>query len=406
MKQRLKWIAFCVMVLAVVVFAAFALGYRLDMLPDVSHPVQPTQTTAPRETFASVEVRDYLADDATVRPVGRTLFYDDVRWFSMSGCGVEFSCVAEWAEVTLTVAQSYAVAYNHRPRVAVFVNGTMTDEATLDQEFTTIRLDLSSVEGEAVVKVIKLTESMYSCAGVSGIRVCSASSVAPTLQPDMLLEFIGDSITAGYGLDAPNEWGQFSTRTENYMGTYAYLTGQALGAESYAIAFSGYGVLSAFTDNGVIRPDYVLSKRYDKTLTTLILPPEVSDVWTFERPKPTMIVINLGTNDASYCYTADRRAAFVQAYVELLRLVRGYNPGVPIICVLGDMNNSMFPYIEQAVAQFRSETDDTMVTTATLSFEMERLGATTNGHPNRDSNELAAETLTRFLWQTALGAAQ
>ena len=84
--------------------------------------------------------------------------------------------------------------------------------------------------------------------------------------------------------------------------------------------------------------------------------------------------------------------------------MRGYNPGVPIICVLGDMNNSMFPYIEQAVAQFRSETDDTMVTTATLSFEMERLGATTNGHPNRDSNELAAETLTRFLWQTALGA--
>ena len=404
MKQRLKWIAFCVMVLAVVVFAAFALGYRLDMLPDVSHPVQPAQTTAPRETFASVEVRDYLADDATVRPVGRTLFYDDVRWFSMSGCGVEFSCVAEWAEVTLTVAQSYAVAYNHRPRVAVFVNGTMTDEATLDQEFTTIRLDLSSVEGEAVVKVIKLTESMYSCAGVSGIRVCSASSVAPTLQPDMLLEFIGDSITAGYGLDAPNEWGQFSTRTENYMGTYAYLTGQALGAESYAIAFSGYGVLSAFTDNGVIRPDYVLSKRYDKTLTTLILPPEVSDVWTFERPKPTMIVINLGTNDASYCYTAERRAAFTAAYAQLLSQVRENNPGVPIICVLGDMNNSMFPYIEQAVAQFRSETDDTMVTTATLSFEMERLGATTNGHPNRDSNELAAETLTRFLWQTALGA--
>ena len=65
MKQRLKWIAFCVMVLAVVVFAAFALGYRLDMLPDVSHPVQPAQTTAPRETFASVEVRDYLADDVS-----------------------------------------------------------------------------------------------------------------------------------------------------------------------------------------------------------------------------------------------------------------------------------------------------------------------------------------------------
>ena len=404
MKQRLKTVALCVLVFAVVVFAVFALTYRLDMLPDVSHPVQPAQTTASRVTFDSAEVRDYLADDATVRPVGRTLFYNDVRWFSMSGCGVEFSCVADWAEITLTVAQSYAVTYNHRPRVAVFVNGTLTNEETLDQEFTTVNLDLSAVEGEAVVKVIKLTESMYSCAGVSRIRVYSEHSVIPTPQPDMLLEFIGDSITAGYGLDAESEWGQFSTRTENYMGTYSYLAAQSLGAESYAIAFSGYGVLSAFSDNGVIRPDYVLSKRYDKTLTAMVLPQEVSDIWTFQQPKPTMIVINLGTNDASYCYTADRRAAFVRAYVELLRLVRGYNPGVPILCVLGDMNNSMFPYIEQAAAQFQEETGDNLVTTATLSFEMERLGSTTDGHPNRASNELAAETLTRFLWQTAFGA--
>lgn len=405
MKRRMKWALLCVLLLAVAVFAAFCITHAPDMLLDVSRSVQPPQTTAQRETFALAETRDYLADDATVRPVGRTLYYSDVRWFSLSGCGVEFSCVAEWAEITLTVAQSYAVAYNHRPRVALFVNGTLTNEETLDREYTTVHLDLSSVEGEAVIKVIKLTESMYSCAGVSGIRVYSACSVTPTPQPDMLLEYIGDSITAGYGLDAETAWGQFSTRTENYMGTYAYLTAQSLGAESYAVAYSGYGVLSAFTNNGVIRPDYVLSKRYDKTLTNLILPAEVSDVWNFVQPKPTMIVINLGTNDASYCYTADRRAAFTAAYVELLSLVREYNPGVPIICVLGDMNNAMYPYITQAVAQFCNETGDNLVACTSLTFEMERLGSTTNGHPNRASNALAAETLTRFLWQTALGTA-
>ena len=187
------------------------------------------------------------------------------------------------------------------------------------------------------------------------------------------------------------------------METYAYLTAQSLGAESYAIAFSGYGVLSAYTDNGVIRPDYVLSKRYDKTLTSLILPDGVSDTWTFKSPKPTLIVINLGTNDASYCYTADRRAAFVRAYVDLLVQVRGSNSGVPIVCVLGDMNQSMFPYVEQAVSQYRAETGDSLVSCTTLSFEMERLGSTTNGHPNVESNRVAAEALTRFLWQTSLG---
>ena len=401
MQRRIKWALLCILVLAVAAFAALCLTHSSDMLPDVSRFIRPEQTQ-PRETYAEKETRTYYAADTVVRPVGRTLWYDNVRWFSLSGCGAEFSCVADWAELTLTVAQSYAVAYNHRPRVAVFVNGELAEEQTLDDEYETILLDLSAVEGEAVIKVIKLTESMYSCVGLSEIRVYADAAVIPTRQPDMLLEFIGDSITAGYGLDADNPYGQFSTRTENYMGTYAYLTGEAIGAESYGVAYSGYGVLSAFTDNGVIRPDYVLSKCYNKTLTNLILPEGVSDEWTFLSPKPTMIIINLGTNDASYCYTAERRAAFVTAYRELLTLVRRDNPGVPIVCVLGDMNNSMFPYITQAALEYQVETGDNLVTCTSLTFEMERLGSTTNGHPNRASNELAAQALTSFLWQTAL----
>ena len=73
-KQRLKTIALCVMVLAVVVFAVFAVTYRLDMLPDVSHPVQPAQTTVPRTTYVEKQTRGYLPTDAVVRPVGRTLY--------------------------------------------------------------------------------------------------------------------------------------------------------------------------------------------------------------------------------------------------------------------------------------------------------------------------------------------
>ena len=402
MQRRIKWILFSVLILAVAVFAAVCLTRDVEMLQDVSRFFRPEQTTQPRETYSWKEEREYKATDDVVRPVGRTLYYDDVRWFSLSGCGAEFSCVADWVELTVSVANSYGVNYSHRPRIAVFVNGTLTNEEILDDAESTIRIDLSDVEGEAVVKLIKLTESMYSCVGLSSIRVYSDSAVIPTPQPDMLLEFIGDSITAGSGLDAESAYSTFSTRTENYMGTYAYLTGEALGAESYAVAYSGYGVLSAFTDNGVIRPDYVLSKRYGKTLTNLILPSDVSDDWDFVSPKPTMIIINLGTNDASYCYTFERRAAFVVAYRELLEQVRICNPGVPIICVLGDMNNSMFPYITQAVQEYYAETGDSLVTCTSLTFEMERLGSTTDGHPNRASNELAAQALTNFLWQTAL----
>ena len=405
MRQRFKWVLLCVLLLAVVVFAAFCLLQNSEMLLDVSHANRPAATTRVRETYADTAERTFLPDDGTVRPVGRTLFDGTTRWFSLSGCGAEFSCVADWADITLTVASSYAVGYNHRPRVAVFVNETLAADEILDNGETTIHLSLSSVAGEAVIKVVKLSESMYSCVGLSEIKVFSNAAVTPTPQPDLLVEFIGDSITAGYGLDAESEYETFSTRSENYLETYAHLTAQALGAESYAVAYSGYGVLSAFTNNGVIRPDLVLSKRYGKTLTNLILEDGLSDDWAFIKPKPTMIVINLGTNDASYCYTADRRAAFVRAYVELLQQVRSSNEGVPIICVLGDMNASMMPYIEEAVTIYRMETDDTLVSSTPLTFEMETRGSTIDGHPNRESNRIAAEALTEYLWQTAFGTA-
>ena len=408
MRQRIKWICLCVLLLAVAAFVALCFLHDGQTLTDVSRSGQQPQTlpstTVPRETYVEKTARTYLPNAQTVRPVGRTLYYDDVCWFSHSGCGVEFSCVADWVKVTLTVAQSYAVTYNHRPRVAVFVNGALAADEILDEENRTLELPLEDVQGEAVIKIIKLSESMYSCAGLRSIEVYGNAGVTPTRQPDMLLEFIGDSITAGYGLDAESEYGTFSTRTENYLGTFAYLTAQSLGAESYAVAYSGYGVLSAFTNNGVIRPDLVLSKCYDKTVTNLILPDDVSSIWPFVQPKPTMIVINLGTNDASYCYTADRRAAFVNAYRELLTLVRQNNPAVPIICVLGDMNAAMMPYIDQAVVEYRHDTGDYMVTSTPLTFEMETRGSTIDGHPNRASNQLAAETLTAFLWKTALGA--
>ncbi len=405
MRRHVKWILLCVLLLAVALFAAVSLLHDSEMLLDVSRSNRPAATTRVRETYPETAERTFLPNDGTVRPVGRTLFDGTTRWFSLSGCGVEFSCVAEWADITLTVASSYAVVYHHRPRVAVFVNGTPAADEILDDAETTIHVDLPSASEESVIRVIKLSESMYSCVGVSAVSVMSNAAVTPTPQPDMLLEFIGDSITAGYGLDAESEYSSFSTRTENYMETYAYLTAQALGAESYAVAYSGYGVLSAFTNNGVIRPDLVLSKRYGKTLTNLILEDGQSDDWTFEKPKPTQIVINLGTNDASYCYTAERRAAFVRAYVELLQQVRVSNEGVPIICVLGDMNAAMMPYIEKAVSDYRMETGDTLVISTPLTFQMETLGSTIDGHPNRDSNKLAAETLTAFLWQTSLGTA-
>ena len=61
-------------------------------------------------------------------------------------------------------------------------------------------------------------------------------------RPERKIEFIGNSITCGYGCesDDPNE--HFSNESENHYYTYAARTARALGAEYQAVCRSGIGI--------------------------------------------------------------------------------------------------------------------------------------------------------------------
>lgn len=64
---------------------------------------------------------------------------------------------------------------------------------------------------------------------------------APRL-PERKIEFIGNSITCGYGVESsdPNE--HFSDETENHYYTYAAITARNLKAQHVAVARSGIGI--------------------------------------------------------------------------------------------------------------------------------------------------------------------
>lgn len=325
-----------------------------------------------------------------VKQVGRTWFDGETVWFSMSGSGVSFLCDGDSVTVTCEVDGSYSVPYNHRPRILVLVNGETAADVVLENESENVTVDLSQVHGDAEVQVVKVSESMYSTVGVSRIVAYARGEICPAPQRALKIEFIGDSITAGYGLDEENPYGVFSTRTENFCETYAFLASQALSADCYAVAFSGYGVYTGFSSNGRAN-DYVIFNHYDSTLSNSAIAPD----WTFYDSENDIVVINLGTNDASYCSTESTVAAFESEYIRLLSLVRARNPGAYILCVLGDMNNSLYPAIERAAEEYSLESGDNLIKCATLSFDMGTYGSAIDGHPNKDSNRLAAETLIK-----------
>lgn len=336
-----------------------------------------------------------------VRPIGRTVLQNGVRWFSISGCGVEFRTGGDSVILHVVTANSNTVVSHHRPRVAVFVDGVLTNDLVLENENTEIQVALGG--GTRTVKLIKLSESMHSCVGLTGVTCVNATAPTPT-EEKLRIEFIGDSITAGYGLDEPNPNASFSTRTENFSETYAYLCASALGADCWGVAYSGYGVVSGFSSNASKNAGAVLSLYYDKALTNCTDVSDEAATWGFYENQPHYIVINLGTNDANtYCCTEARCQEFAEKYQELLSMVRSRNPGAYILCVLGDMNGKLYPYIEQAVQSYSATYGDAGVSSMYLPFYMDVYPPAISGHPSKESNFVAAQELTAVLWQKISG---
>ncbi|MBR2892474.1 MAG: GDSL family lipase, partial [Clostridia bacterium] len=173
---------------------------------------------------------------------------------------------------------------------------------------------------------------------------------------------------------------------------YAYMTAQNLNADYSVVAFSGYGVVSGFTSNGVRNQEATVEQYYDKS-AFLSYGREMP--WYFPDFESDIVVINLGTNDASYCSKSfQRRQMFINEYISLLRTVRGYNQNAYILCILGDMNNSLYSSIEKAVEQYKAETLDSAVEAMTVDFRMDINDIVIDGHPGYMSNIYAAGILS------------
>ena len=358
----------------------------------MNHVYYVTEYTGEKSEYDKEMILD--ASDVYVKPLGRTVYDSGVRWMSMSGSGIEFDCEGTSADIQLIAEKADSTLSNHSPRIAVYVNGYLVFDHCLENRETHVKIDLNSCGGRAVVRVIKLSESMYSYFGIGTITVVGKRPIVPTAQKQLKIEFIGDSITSGFGIDETDDSKSFSTQTENFSKTYAYLTAQALDADYSTVSYSGYGVYSGYSSGSRNEKDVIFGRYFNAIDNKKFGSENLSSEWNFNQYRPNLIVINLGTNDASYCRTQTTRAAFVEEYKRLLSIVREKNPNAYILCVLGDTNNSMFPYIEQAVSEFKSETGDRKADCETIEFKMGENDIVIAGHPGAKSNMLAASQLT------------
>ncbi len=190
----------------------------------------------------------------------------------------------------------------------------------------------------------------------------------PPALPERTIEFIGNSITCGYGNEA---------MTENHYLTYAQLTCRALDAYAHVVARSGIGVYRSYDGPKAGTPDNVMTTEYEYTNLY-----DRSEKWDFSRYQPQLVCINLGTNDLS---TNNYDVKLLKAaYKKFLKQVRSHNPQAKIV-YLNEVVDEAHKAGDNQVYRF-----DFIPQTGDIHF-----GA--SWHPSKWQHEKMAAELTAYL---------
>ena len=249
-------------------------------------------------------------------------------------------------------------------------------------------------KGKHSVQLFKLTDNTT----VTSFYGFELNQGARVLRPDPAakkkIEFYGNSITAGHGVDVPDGQGDSGAPEffNNYL-TYAALTARHYQAQYSCIARSGIGVMLSWFP--IIMPEM-----YDR-----LDPSNPDSKWDFSKYTPDVVVINLFQNDswlinnpaheqfkARFGTTRPDEPQIIKAYQDLVSKIRVKYPNAAIVCVLGSMDatqkGSPWPgYIETAVKNLA----DSKIYTHFFPYK------NTQGHPKVSEQKAMADDLIGFI---------
>jgi lysophospholipase L1-like esterase len=206
-------------------------------------------------------------------------------------------------------------------------------------------------------------------------------------RPDLKIEFYGDSITVGLGLDwTESVDNRANEYTNNYM-AYGSQTARNLNAQVHTQAVSGIGFVGGWGQMS--------------NIWNLTIPGDPHSTWDFKKWVPDVIVQNLGQNDQ--WESTPSAAAAIQGYVDyVLRYRSVYGPDVHIVLAIGSMaatkTGSPWPgYLQSAIDMLQKNYGDDKVTKCIFSFDGLKK------HPDRAAHIVMADQLTAHI-QSLLAA--
>ncbi|HEX5168456.1 MAG TPA: SGNH/GDSL hydrolase family protein [Cyclobacteriaceae bacterium] len=243
------------------------------------------------------------------------------------------------------------------------------------------------------IEIFKLTEEMFGKTKFRGFAI-TGELIPLENKRDHLIEYIGNSITCGYGNEGKNGQAKFSASTENHYLTYAAVTSRNFNARHLAVCKSGIGIYRNYDGppegNEDCMPNY-----YNRIFLY-----DEQPKYDF-KDKPDLVCINLGTNDFST--DGGDSALYVSHYITFIDSVQQYNGGADIICLLGPMLSGedlakVRHYVQQVVA-VANEKKTGKVHFFEMSQQTGDLGIGIDYHPTVEQHLKNATELTNFIVQ-------
>ncbi len=235
-------------------------------------------------------------------------------------------------------------------------------------------------DGEHEITIVRSSEALFKESAFVPFAFGQGTVQLPPIERPRRIEFIGDSITCGYGNEGPNATCPFAVpirreldeggrpivdpdgqpryiripETQNIYLAYGSIAARRLSADAVTLCHSGKGVVRNQVDEVGDVARTTMAEYYRRTLAT-----SGTSEWDFAKdvPEPQVVFISLGTNDFAHVEpdgvsTGIDLQAFQSGYRKFVDFVRSKRPTAHIFLALSPMVSETFP-LERARSSFR-----------------------------------------------------
>lgn len=328
---------------------------------------------------------------------GRTSIINDGLSLDYTASSIEFNAnLPVEGQVVLNVTtSSISAGEGQGLYFTVVVDGVVKnrdDFRVTTNGDTTLTLATGLSAGNHTFAVYRQTEIERGQVLVKAINLSNGGILLPKpSDKDLYIEFVGDSLTTGYGnLTTSSVTGSSvpSASAPIYQdGTkaFAFLAAKQLNADYSIVAQQGIGAYVGYQAHNTYQA--YLYTRYIRDKSTL---------WDFTR-QPDVVVITLGGNDAAK-YSTVSPNDFKTGFANLLSLVRSKNPNAKIVWAnRPDLLAAVTTVIQTVISEAGGADSGYFYTPLSLDHN----GG--NGHPTTASDVIAAGELKAFIQNTVLG---